>query len=198
MRTNFVLIDSENVKPEYIEKLKHEHFRVFVFVGANLKRLDFPIVNAVQSLGSNGRYVQINSHGPSALDFHIAYYIGKLSVENPDAYFHIISKDKGFDPLIKHLRDQKIFCSRSASVLEIPLVKSADKVLPSQRAAEFYEKRIASAKTRPVTVQSLQSAILSHFHKVLSVEDVAEVLEALTTARHVVVNGKKVAYLDRG
>ncbi len=47
MRTNFVLIDSENVKPEYIEKLKHEHFRVVVFVGANLKRLDFPIVNAV-------------------------------------------------------------------------------------------------------------------------------------------------------
>ena len=37
MRTNFVLIDSENVKPEYIEKLQHEHFRVIVFVGANLK-----------------------------------------------------------------------------------------------------------------------------------------------------------------
>ena len=42
MRTNFVLIYSENVKPEYIEKLKHEHFRVVVFVGANLKRLNFP------------------------------------------------------------------------------------------------------------------------------------------------------------
>ena len=50
MRINFVLIDSENVKPEYIEKLKHEHFRVVVFVGANLKRLDFPIVNAVHRL----------------------------------------------------------------------------------------------------------------------------------------------------
>jgi hypothetical protein len=64
VRINFVLIDSENVKPEYIEKLKHEHFRVVVFVGANLKRLDFAIVNAVQSLGSNGSYVQISSHGP--------------------------------------------------------------------------------------------------------------------------------------
>ena len=61
MRTNFVLIDSENVKPEHIEKLKHEHFRVVVFVGANLKRLDFAIVTAVQSLGSNGSYVQISS-----------------------------------------------------------------------------------------------------------------------------------------
>ena len=198
MRTNFVLIDSENVKPDYIEKLKHEHFRVVVFVGANLKRLDFPIVNAVQSLGSNGSYVQISSHGLNALDFHIAYYIGKLSAAHPGAYFHIISKDKGFDPLIKHLRDQKIFCSRSASVLEIPLVKSTDKVAPRQLAADFYEKRIASAKARPATVTSLRSAILSHFHKGVSGEEVAKVLEALTAAGHVLLNGKKVAYPDRG
>jgi PIN domain len=197
VRINFVLIDSENVKPDYIEKLKHEHFRVVVFVGANLKRLDFPIVHAIQSLGSNGSYVQISSHGPSALDFHIAYYIGKLSAAHPGAYFHIISKDKGFDPLIRHLKDQQIFCSRSASVLEIPLLKSTDKLPPRQRAADFYEKRIASAQARPATVKSLQSAILAHFHKVLSIEEVAEVLEALTVAGHVAVNGKKVAYPER-
>ena len=198
MRTNFVLIDSENVKPDFLERLKHEHFRVVVFVGANLKRLDFPIVNAVQSLGSNGSYVQISGHGPSALDFHIAYYIGKLSAAHPDACFHIISKDKGFDPLINHLKDQKILCSRWASVLEIPLLKSTGKLPPAQRAADFYEKRIAPGKARPATVTSLQSAILSHFHKVISGEEVAEVLEALTAAGHVVVNGKKIAYPDRG
>lgn len=198
MRLNFVLIDSENVKPEYIEKLKHEHFRVVVFVGATLKRLDFPTVHAVQSLGSNGSYVQISGHGSNALDFHVAYYIGKLSAAHPGACFHIISKDKGFDPLIKHLKDLQIFCSRSASVLEIPFVKSTDNLRPRQRAADFYKKRVASTQARPATVKSLQSAILSHFHKVLSMEEVAEVLEALTAAGHVVVNGKKVTYPDRG
>jgi PIN domain-containing protein len=198
VRTNFVLIDSENVKPEYIEKLKHEHFRVVVFVGANLKRLDFAIVNAVQSLGSKGSYVQISSHGPSALDFHIAYYIGRLAAAYPDAYFHIISKDKGFDPLIKHLKNQKIFCSRWASVLDIPLLKATDDLPPAQRAAEFYEKRIRLAKARPATVASLQSAILSHFHKMISEKDAAEVLQALIAAGHVVVNGRKITYQDRG
>ena len=197
MRINFVLIDSENVKPEYIEKLKHEHFRVVVFVGANLKRLDFPIVNAVQTLGSNGSYVQISSHGPDALDFHIAYYIGKLSAAHPGACFHIISKDTGFDPLIKHLKDQKIFCFRWRSVLEIPLVKSTDKLPPKQRATDFYEKRIASAKSRPLTVTSLETAILSHFHKMLSGEEIVKVREALTAAGQVVVNGTKVTYPDR-
>jgi PIN domain len=198
VRTNIVLIDSENVKPESIEKLKHEHFRVVVFVGPNQKRLDFPIVNAVHSLGSNGSYVQISGNGPDALDFHIAYYIGKLSAANPDAYFHIISKDKGFDPLIKHLKEQKIFCSRSSSVSEIPLVKSSDKLPPKERAADFYEKRIASAKARPATVTSLQSAILSHFHKLLSPEEVAKVVEALKQAGHIMVNGEKVVYPKRG
>ncbi len=198
MRTNFVLIDSENVKPEYIERLKLDHFRVVVFVGANLNRLDFPIVNAVQALGSNGSYVKVNSHGRNALDFHIAYHIGKLAAAHPGACFHIISKDKGFDPLIKHLKDQKILCSRWTSVLEIPLGQSTGKIPATQRAADFYEKRIAPGKARPATVKSLQSAILNHFHKLLSGEEVVEVLKAITAAGHVVVDGKKVTYPDRG
>ena len=199
MHTNFVLIDSENVKPEYIERLKHLHFRVVVFVGANLKRLDFPIVNALQSLGSNGSYIQISSHGPSALDFHIAYYIGKLSAAHPNSSFHIISKDKGFDPLIKHLQDQKISCSRSESVLEIPLLRATAKLLlPNQRATDFYKKRIASTKSRPATVLTLQRTILSHFHKMLSGEEVAQVITELTAAGHVAINGTKVAYPERG
>jgi hypothetical protein len=196
VRINIVLIDSENVKPESIEKLKHEHFRVVVFVGPNQKRLDFPIVHAIHSLGANGSYVQISGNGPNALDLHIAYYIGKFSAANPDSYFHIISKDKGFDPLINHLKEQKIFCSRSSSVSEIPLVKSLDKP-PKARAADFYEKRVASIKARPATVASLHNAILTHFHKLLSQEEVANVVEALKQAGHVVVNGKKVAYPKR-
>lgn len=198
MRTNIVLIDSENVKPEYIEKLKLEHFQVFVFVGANQKRIDFSAAAAVQSLGSNGSYVQVVGNGPNALDFHIAYYIGRLAVAYPDAYFHIISRDKGFDPLIKHLKEQKIFCSRSASIMDIPLVKSTEYLPPEALAADFYEKRLIPLKSRPATIKTLQHAILSHFYKLLSPEDVGSVIEALTEAGHIVINGTKVAYPDRG
>ena len=194
MRTDFVLIDSENVKPEYIERLKHERFRVIVFVGAHHKRIDFEIVDAVQSLGSNGSYVQISGQGPNALDFHIAYYIGKLSAADPEAYFHIISKDKGFEPLIKHLRNQKVFCFRWASVLEIPPIEATDKPTATEWAAQFYQKRILSNRARPATVKSLQSTINSHFNKDLSAEEVAKVLQALTAAGHIVVNGNKVLY----
>jgi ATP:corrinoid adenosyltransferase len=43
----------------------------------------------------------------------------------------------------------------------------------------------------------LQSAIGSHFHKLLSEEEVDQVLKALIRAGHVVVTGKKVTYRDR-
>lgn len=198
MRSNIVLIDSENVKPEFIEKLKHDHFRVVVFVGANQKRIDFSVVAAVQSLGSNGSYVQIVGNGPNALDFHIAYYIGRLAATYPDAYFHIISRDKGFDPLVKHLKEQKIFCTRSASITEIPIIKSMENLPPEERAADFYEKRLVPLNTRPATIKTLQSAILSHFYKLLSPEDVGSVIEALKEAGHIVINENKVAYPECG
>lgn len=197
MRTNFVLIDSENVTPEHVEKLNHEHFRVVVFLGAGQTRISTALGIALQSLAGKGSYVQVSGKGKDALDFHIAYHIGKLSAANPDAFFHIISKDKGYDPLIKHLWKEKIFCSRVSSVTEIPLLKSLDKAPPKVRAARFYEKRIASAKNRPTTVTTLRNAILSHFHKQLHPEEVSKVVESLKQAHQVVVNGTKVTYPGR-
>src|SRR4030065_289650 len=73
--------------------------------------------------GPEVEYIQIDGNGKNALDFHIAYYIGRLAAEIPDAYFHVISKDTGFDPLIKHLKAQKIVCRRSKSIADLPLAK---------------------------------------------------------------------------
>lgn len=39
--------------------------------------------------------------------------IGRLAAEIPDACFQAISKDSGFDPLIKHLKAQGIVCQNS-------------------------------------------------------------------------------------
>jgi hypothetical protein len=52
--------------------------------------------------------------------FHIAYYIGTLSVQDPTAGFHIISKDSGFDALIRHLAGKGIVVCRSAGIAGIP------------------------------------------------------------------------------
>jgi len=197
MRVNIVLIDSENVNPEALENLRHEHFRVVVFIGANLKKVDIEIAKALQGLGDKGSYIQISGNGPNALDFHIAFYIGKMAPEHPDAYFHIISNDKGFDPLIKHLKEEhKIFCARTSSISEIPIVKSSEKLSAKERAEDFWQKRLLplAIDKRPGTVKRLQGAILSHFYKLISEDDVAAVVAALQAEKRINVAGQKISY----
>ena len=107
MPTNYVLIDFENVQPRNLEILASHPFKVFVFVGANQVKIPYDLATAMQGLGENAKYIKITGNGPNALDFHIAFYVGELSTHDPEGYFHIISKDTGFDPLIKSSQGQE-------------------------------------------------------------------------------------------
>ena len=106
MKNNYVLIDFENVAPENLDLLDQDWIRVYVFVGKNQTKLPFSVVKAIQKMGDRAQYVEMSGTGHNALDFHIAYYVGRLSANDKDAYFHIISNDQGFDPLIAHLKQE--------------------------------------------------------------------------------------------
>ena len=128
MQIHYVLIDCENVQPDGMQRLQGEHFRVKLFVGSSQSKISLETAAAVQHMGKHAEYVRIAGNGPNALDFHIAYYLGRLAIEAPTAHFHIVSRDTGFDPLVAHLKAQKIAVVRSESVGGIPLLKSkADK-----------------------------------------------------------------------
>jgi len=49
------------------------------------------------------------------------HYGLRLSTELPGATFHIVSKDKGFDPLIKHLKIQNITNLPQGACVEVPV-----------------------------------------------------------------------------
>lgn len=112
MKKNYVLIDYENVQPTAIEALEHENFHVIVFVGASQSKVTYEVASVLQRMGDRASYIKISGSGSNALDFHIAYYIGRLAAKEPEAYFHIVSKDTGFDPLLQHLKSKKISASR--------------------------------------------------------------------------------------
>ncbi len=128
-----MLIDYENVQPATIEMLNLEHVRLLIFVGANQTKVPIEIAVALQQLGERASYVKISSNGNNALDFHIAFYIGQLAAQEPNAYFHIVSKDTGFDPLIQHLKTKKIIAKRVRAVSEIATVKVAQEPTPPKQ-----------------------------------------------------------------
>ena len=194
LRTNFVLIDYENVQLESLAGLDAEHFKVLLFVGASQTKLSFEVVAAMQKLGSRAEYIKIAGNGSNALDFHIAFYIGHLSSLDATAYFHIISKDTGFDPLVWHLKTKKISVVRSRAIEDIPLLKAANsKALPDKVAVVIANLKQRGA-SKPRTLKTLSSTISSLFQKQLQEEELSELITELQKQGLVLVNENKVSY----
>lgn len=194
MRTNYVLIDFENVQPEWLQHLAHDHFRLFVFVGASQTKLPFDVAASLQHLGPRAEYIKISGNGSNALDFHIAYYIGQLAAADASAYFHIISKDKGFDPLIQHLKSKKVFAGRVTAITEIPVVKASNLKSPAERLQVVLAKLQQLKAAKPRAVKTLSSTIASLFQKQLAEEDVAALVQELVSQGYLSVSGTKVTY----
>lgn len=195
MRINYVLIDYENVQPESLASLDAEHFQVLLFVGASQSKVTFEVASAMQVLGERAQYVKIAGNGSNALDFHIAFYIGQLSAGDSTAYFHIISKDTGFDPLIQHLKDKKVFAVRSKAVEDIPLLKVANSKSLPERVAVAVANLKQRGTSKPRTVKTLCSSLSSLFQKQLPEEELAELLAELQKQGFVAVAESKVTYV---
>ncbi len=194
LKTNYVLIDYENVQPEAMAVLNQDHFKILVFVGASQAKVTFEVASALQRMGTRAEYIKITGNGSNALDFHIAFYIGVLAGIEPSAYFHIVSKDTGFDPLIQHLKTKKILASRSKDVTEIPIVKAACSKSPAERLEVIIADLQRRGASKPRTLKTLTSTINSIFQKALSEHDVEALLAALQKQGVLTVTENKVAY----
>jgi hypothetical protein len=194
VRTNYVLIDYESVQPASIAVLEQECFKVMIFVGEKQAKVSFEVAASLQRLGAKATYVKMAGSGPNALDFHIAFYIGQLSAAEPDAYFHIISKDTGFDPLIAHLKSKKIFAARSKDVSEIPMVKTSNAKTPTDRLATVLANLRHRGASKPRTVKTLSSTINALFKRSLSEAELASLLESLKQQGVISISGARVSY----
>ncbi len=194
MRINYVLIDLENVQPASLAGLEADFFKVLIFVGASQTKIPFELASAAQRLGERAAYIKIAGNGINALDFHIAYYIGRLSQQDPTAYFHIISKDTGFDTLIQHLKAQKIGVVRSKDIADIPLFKAANSKSLQEKAAFVICNLKQRGASKPRTVKTLSSTILSLFQKQLPGEELTLLLAELQSSGAIAITENKVSY----
>lgn len=193
-RTNYVLVDFENVQPKDIGLLKDGPFSVKVFLGPNQSKIPVSLAAALQALGDKAEYIVLETAGNNALDFHIAYYIGALSAAEPGAYFHVISKDSGFDALLKYLKGKKIFAQRSTCIADIPYFKPA---LPDAVEAQIetvVKDLIRRKASKPRAQKTLLSTLHALFKKELTEQQLATLFAALCKRGVVRVEGTKVSY----
>ena len=192
--TNYVLIDFENVQPRNLELLEGHSFKVLVFVGANQTKVPIQLAKAMQALGKNGEYIEISGSGQNALDFHIAYYIGRLAASDPKAHFHIISRDKGFDPLIRHLSGKNIDVRRARDLAEIPALRISTRTSTDTKIDAIVKNLRALGQSRPRKVQTLQNTINNLISEELAETDLAVLVDELRKRRLITVMQGKVSY----
>ena len=192
--TNYILIDFENIQPKNLDILANHPVKVFVFVGANQAKVSFDLADAMQELGERAKYIKITGSGRNALDFHIAYYIGELVAQDPNAYFHIISKDTGFDPLIKHLKARKIRVQRDKDLAEIPILRLSYATSSDEKIEAIIKNLSGRGQSRPRKVKTLANTINSLFTKKLEEQELMSLVEQLQKRNYIVVSEGNVSY----
>jgi hypothetical protein len=192
-RTTYILIDHENIHSIDPGKIDGLAVKVLVFLGEQTTKLAVEDVQKLLKHRAQIELVTISGHGKNALDFHIAYYAGRISVEDPLAAVHIISRDKGFDPLITHLKSRKILAERAESMPGLPRPRrSAEASLPADTRLERVISHLTKiAKARPRKRKTLASNIAAHFSKQLTTEEVADLITTLETAGKLLIDEKE-------
>jgi hypothetical protein len=194
LKNNYVLIDYENVQPKSLSVLDGHEFKVLVFVGANQAKIPFELASALQALGSNAKYIKTGGNGPNALDFHIAFYIGQLAEKDPSGYFHIISRDTGFDPLIKHLKERKIFAHRGKDLADIPLLRISNATSVAEKIEAIIKSLVARGHARPRKVKTLANTINALFMKSLEESELEAIIEHMKKQSLIVIENENVSY----
>lgn len=197
-RINYILVDFENVQPKDVGLLKEGPFKVKIFLGPNQSKIPVALASTLQSLGESAEYVILEAAGNNALDFHIAYYLGALAFQDSTGFFHVISKDTGFDPLLKHLKGQGVWAQRSTCIAEIPYFQKKPQVSGEETLECLVERAVTDLvrrkNSRPRTQKTLLATLNALFKKELP-EQRLEALFDLLCARGIVkLEGTKVSY----
>lgn len=141
MGEQLYLIDFENVPGVDLSGISLES-RVIVFTGVNQKTVPLELVAATQRFGDRLQWRRVDATGRNALDFFIACELGRVQAAADGTSCTVLSNDKGFDPLLRHLNSVGIACQRIGTATPLP---SAPKPAPKKAAAP----KAAAPKTAP-------------------------------------------------
>lgn len=114
----YLYIDYENVQDVKVNIIK-ETIKVRIIVGNDQTKVPIELVQKTQPFGNAVEWIRVNGKGRNALDFFIAFFLGKDVATDREKTFIIYSKDTGYDPLINHLKKNGIKAKRIVSFQEL-------------------------------------------------------------------------------
>ena len=197
---HWILVDYENVRPNDFSPDRQPDTDILVFLGASQNKIPADLVMALQAFGPRAHYVRCAANAKDALDFHIAFYLGEIASRHPDDQFHVISGDKGFDPLLRHLREERKIAATRESELPVIRAKEAPKKKVGTRggrraSVEDVRKALAAAGSgRPRKVNTLRNWIDTRFNGKVSETELDRLIADMRSRKLIVVKGERVSY----
>lgn len=183
----YLYIDYENVQDVQIDIIE-KTTKVIILVGENQYKVPIELVQKTQPFGDGVEWIRVSGKGRNALDFFIAFFLGRDVATDSKKTFIIYSKDTGYDPLINHLKKKGIKAKRIVSFLEL----SESKTKKIDEAEIKKLKGIlmkVQANKRPKKRSSLTAFITAQLSNT-SKQDVDNMIEELFI--------KKIVYEENG
>ena len=209
---NHVFVDFENVHEIDLAIIGSKAVSFTLLLGPRQMKLGVSLVEKLLEHAASVQLVRLTSAGKNALDFTLAYYVGRAVAADPTGFFHIVSKDAGYDPLIEHLRSKHIrayrhdsfamltFSGPAKSATQIPLavaLKPKPEPKPKAQAAilDDWEIKVLEhlrkpSTTRPRNEKKLLSYLVAYLGHKITETEAGELVKYLSKAGHLVIGEK--------
>jgi len=154
-----LFVDFENVPKVDLSNLPDD-VHVPFFFGASQKTVPKALFDVARRLGERFISIDIEGQGKNALDFHIAFYLGELLKAAPRAECVILSRDKGFDPLVRHLVGRGFAVRRVGTVAEAFGAARPERAERAERAPRTERAARAAAPERQRRAPAVDAEVL--------------------------------------
>lgn len=212
-----LFVDYENVPKVDLGGLPGDVVVPFFF-GASQRTVPTAFLKEALKLGERFVPIDIEGQGKNALDFHIAFYLGEYLKASPDADCVILSRDKGFDPLVRHLTGRGFKVRRVGALADAfaPVAspparargrRSAAAKPPADARAEadhtlrhpYFDRAVEKlrrmpARNLPQRRKALAATLHSAFARKLDASEIERLIDSLILAGHVRLAGSTLSY----
>lgn len=189
-----LLIDYENIHNVDLSVIDSDKYTIKLFVGNSQNKIPFDLVQSAQGFGHHLEWIKIDGSGKNALDFHIVYFLGIFSINDPKSEYVILSKDKGFDPLIRFINKRNLKCKRINSILELSTEKKKELTDTSKIEKALTNLKKIEKQKRPRKRNTLSQHINTLFGMKLSQEQLSEIVDALFIQKYITEENERITY----
>lgn len=206
--SNYVFVDYENVHKVDLSIVGTKTVYFTLLLGARQTRLDAALVEKLIEHAASVQLVRLTSSGKNALDFALAYYVGRAAMADPAGQFHIVSKDTGFDPLVEHLKSRNIHAQRHADYSSLPVSrkpgrarqkaqpKTTSKTPTTDSFVKALERLQKNTSNRPKRKTTLVSHLRNYLGKGTTEKAAETIVEKLRKAGHLTIGEKGAVTYD--